>query len=394
MSIRRAFSKSIRAYSTEAATAGSTSTSSSAASTSTEAVSSLKIRNPRMRRAVLQGDWIDGPPSLRTKHARLAYNSPIGLKEVFPLAYDIILKEKARHYAKAEEIKQELESSDASKIDAETRASLVAKYNKHLVRAELNDPEVQYNYRIKQLDLTQPVYRHLAERDWKSYDMLITLQRLEQLHVIPDTLPTIDPRADVKLQFPTVINKWVTPGEVLRNAVCTRTPIVKIQEFQQIPDNSLYTVLIVDPDTPDIANDGYTTTLHWAVTNIPLSNTSPVVDLAKSDELIPFLPPHPDKNGPTHRYCLWAFRQADPSTSVNATSTPLGSPTVATRRIEIAANDVSLARENFGIRAFVSAHNLDPVGAHVWRCTYDQSTESVREKFGLGPGIVFDKVRR
>lgn len=336
---------------------------------------SLKIQNPIAKAAVLNGEWRLGPPSLKTRRAKAAYKSPIGLKEVFPLAYEIIQKEKEQHYATADEIKQKLHTASSEEIKKELKDEL----NKHLVRAELSDPEVQFNYHIKHMDLRQPVYRHLAQRDWKKYDMLINIQRLEQLHVIPDTLPTIEPRASIELQFPGPINKKVTPGEILRNSVTAVPPVLKVQEFEEIPDGSLYTLLIVDPDTPDVVNDSFSTTLHWAVANIPLSNIDPNVDVSKADQLVSYLPPHPEKNTPTHRYCVWVFRQASEPGEIN--------------KLEISKDDASLTRENFDIRAFVQANKLDPVAAHVWRVKYDLSTEEVREKFGLGAGRVFTRTR-
>lgn len=336
---------------------------------------SLKIHSPIARRAVLEGEWTHGPPSLKTKRAKMAYQSIQGLKEVFPLAYDIIQGEKNRHYAAAEQIKQKL----STESNVETKAQLESELLKHEVRAELNDPEVQFNYKTKQLDLRQPVYRHLAQRDWKEYDMLINIQRLEQLHVIPDTLPTIEPRAAIELQFPGPTNKKVTPGDILPNSVCARPPILNVQEFEEIPDGSFYTVLVVDPDTPDVANDSFTTTLHWAVTNVPLSNIDSSMDMSKADQLVSYLPPHPEKNTPMHRYCVWVFRQATQPGEI--------------RKLNISKDDTSLQRENFNIRDFVTSNMLDPIAAHVWRAKYDLSTPAVREKFGLGPGRVFTRTR-
>lgn len=328
---------------------------------------SLRIADQTFQRAVLNGEWKDGPPSFKSKRGRLSYKSPIGLKEVFPHAMKIIAKERENHYVKVKELREQR----AQETDAEKLKELDQLLEKHLVQAEVRNPEVLFNHRFKKTDLSLHIYRHLANREWRKYEMLIMLQRLETLHVIPDTMPTINPRAAVRLQFPGYVNTWTEPGKILRNAVCAKTPIVEIQEFEEIKDNSLYTVLIVDPDTPDIPNDRYKTTLHWAVSNIPLSNTQHRVDLAKSDELVPFLPPHPEKNGPVHRYCLWAYRQGD--------------------RIEPDA--ANLGRDRFDIREFSEKYGLDAVGAHVWRVGYDMSTLEVREKYGLGEGVVFYKER-
>ena len=45
------------------------------------------------------------------------------------------------------------------------------------------------------------------------------MQRLEQLHVIPDTLPTLVPEADVKVKFSHNVEHefrdWIAPGSIL-----------------------------------------------------------------------------------------------------------------------------------------------------------------------------------
>uniref|UniRef100_A0A060TCA4 Large ribosomal subunit protein mL38 n=1 Tax=Blastobotrys adeninivorans TaxID=409370 RepID=A0A060TCA4_BLAAD len=341
---------------------------------SEQSKASLKIANPVMRRAVMEGEWKIGPPSLKTRKAKRAYYSPIGLKEVFPLALQVLEKNAANHYTEAKKLEDQL----ARKPNRPDRDAVKDKITHHKVRAELHNPEAVYNHIIKHSDFNEPVYRYLAERDWRSHDLLLLMQRLETLKVIPDTMPTIEPRAHVRLQFPGVVNKWVEPGTVLRNEVAAKRPILTVQEFDEVSEGSLYTVVIVDPDTPDLETDSFKTTLHWAVSNVPLSNVNHEVDANKGNELVGYLPPHPEKNTPTHRYSVWVFRQATPEEAI--------------RKIDVDQTDV--ARERFDIRAFADKYGLTAVGAHVFRVNYDRSTDSVREKFGLGPGMVYSRVRR
>jgi large subunit ribosomal protein L35 len=139
----------------------------------------------------------------------------------------------------------------------------------------------------------------------------------------------------------------------------------------------LYTILIVNPDVPDLENDSFKTHLHWAVSNVPLSNVEHLVDVSKSNELVSYLPPHPEKNAPAHRLCVWVYRQAQQPGDV--------------RRIDVDAADV--VRDRFDIRAFSNKYGLDAVGAHLWRCKWDLSTPEVRKKYNLGEGNVYYKVR-
>ena len=333
--------------------------------------SSFQIKNPAMRESILSGyKRLNGPLSLRSKAARLAYNTPIGLDEVFPLAHEIVKKYQSTQSAKAESLKEQLAQAGSS----EEASKLKVELTKAQVRSQVDNPEVQYNFKIGQSDFREPVYRYLAEQKWKEYDQLVLMQRLESLKVIPDTMPTLDPKAKVELQFSGSVNKWLVPGATIPCAVASRPPLVTIQEFEEIKDDSLYTLVIVDPDTPDLARDSFKTTLKWAVANIPLSNVEHFVDTDKATELVPYLPPTPEKNSGIHRHAVWAFRQNNGKVAE-----------VAQELIE---------RDGFDIRKFADELGLQAVGAHIWRNKFDRTTDGVREKYGLGAGRVFARVRR
>lgn len=333
----------------------------------------LKIKNPVMRDAVLQGKWAEGPPSLKTRRARLAYQSPEGLNEVFPLAYEIIQKESRR----LQNVSDEFEKKASGVADDVRKKELLERSKTAAVRSQMHNPEILYNHKMQLDDFKLPVYRYLEQRDWSEYEKLLNIDRVENMHVIPDTLPTIDLRARVRMQFPGYANKWFAPGDILRNEVASKAPILEVQEFDEIADGSLYTVVIVDPDTPDLESDSYSTTLHWAVVNVPLSNVDNAINASKGEELVPYLPPHPEANIPAHRYVAWVFRQSKNPLEV--------------RKIQV--EKANLSRLDFDLASFAEQHGLDAVGVHFWRTKYDRSTDGVREKFGLGKGRVFSKIR-
>lgn len=336
-------------------------------------VSSLKIKNPRMKRAIIDGyEKFSGPPSLKSRTSRIRYITPAGLDDAFPLAYKIIQDNQHLNYSKATKLQQQL--NDVSKEDTETIKNLKFELENTFVAAEIDNPEVQYNFKIGQIDWDQPVYRYLAKKKWMDYELLVLMQRLESMAVIPDTEPTLEPSVQVKLQFPGFVNKWVSPGTILPSAVCSRPPHLVIQEFEENL-NGLYTVLIVDPDTPDIENDSFNTTLHWAITNISLSMKNPVVNTEKSTELISYLPPIPEKNTGNHRYSVWVYRQKNK---------------IDVERIP----DNLIVRHGFEIREASKKLELIPVGAHLWRSHFDRTTESVRERYGLSPGRVFTRTKK
>ena len=82
--------------------------------------------------------------------------------------------------------------------------SLIKQIETLKIETEMKNPEVLYNVEygsVENIDTTQPIYRKLLKEKWKDYDLMLLMQRLEQLHVIPDTLPTLDPKVDVKVKF-------------------------------------------------------------------------------------------------------------------------------------------------------------------------------------------------
>lgn len=326
----------------------------------------LQIRNPRIREAVLNGVPKTGPPSLRSRWARARYASPEGINEAFTLAKEIVGKEANKHKAAASDLEGQLKTAS----NAEQRAEIIKKLEHHRVKAEFHNPEARFNFMVRDsIDMNEPIYRYLSRSEWAARDMLILMQRLEQHHVIPDTMPTLDPRANVDVQFVTPNMASFEPGSFLSNEVCERRPRVSIQEYEPIQKDSLYSVVIVNPDVPDLENDSYKTLLHYAAVNIPISNDAPEVDFTKATELADYLPPHPEKNAPAQRLCVWVFRQP--------------------ARIEGA----EVAREQFDIRQFAGANNLDAVGAHMWRVRYDLTTDFIRAKYGLGEGNVYFRAR-
>lgn len=313
-----------------------------------------------------------GPASITNEHARLKYHSPIAIDDTFAFAYNYLQQESHDIYQQVEKLKQ---------VEVQT-PEITAKIDKLLARAESLNPEVLYNTTFpstENLDRTQPVYRSLLKKKWESFDLMVTMQRLEQLHVLPDTLPTFTPEADVKVKFPHNTDakyaNWITPGEILPAASVSKPPTIKIDHFDSSNTN-LYSVILVNPDTPDLSKNSFSTTLHYGLSNVELSQVDNTIDTSKllhlQDKIVfkDYLPLTPEVNAQNQRACLWVFQQSQP--------------------IEVAET----ARENFDIRQFAEKHQLTPVGAHVWRQHYDTTTNSVRELYGLEKGTVFHRVRK
>ncbi|QPG73989.1 hypothetical protein FOA43_001306 [Brettanomyces nanus] len=327
---------------------------------------SLALRNKKLQKALLSPNLPEGPFSLKKRSSKIRYISPTGMDEIYPLAYQFLEKQSADVYKKIENMEK--------KCNVEQSDELKRTLTKLQVEAEENNPEVVYNamFGSNLVDRTQPVYRHYLEQKWKDYGRMLIMQRLESLAVIPDTLPTLEPQVEVKMKFPcNNVERWIEPGDILSSNVTSRPPMLEVIEFEECK-RGLYTVLVVDPDSPDVENDSYSTTLHWGLKNVELSNQDGIIDARKlvknpDCEFASYLAPTPEKNTGKHRFSVWIFRQKK---EIDGFREPVG-------------------RERFDIRKFTADNELHAVGAHVWRSIWDRNVNNVRKMYGMGEGRVF-----
>lgn len=337
----------------------------------TKRSSSLGVSNKLIKNSLLNGVCLkSGPPTIRTRENREKYTSPELIDSTFKLCYEF------------------LETHSKKIYDNLENEQNLRKRNRLLVEAEINNPEVQYNFQyndklennVAKIDYNQPVYRHLGKKHWESYKQMLLMQRLETLCVIPDTLPTLNPKANVEICFPfsTGCKKWIQPGEVLSSGVTSMLPAIKIQEFDHLIDfeKQFYSILIVNPDEPDLLTNSYKTVLNYGLINLKIDYNDNLVDPRKFNELenliADYLPPVPEKNTGKQRFAVWVFRQTE----------------------SIDKDTLKFDRNNFDIRDFVSNQKLTPIGAHIWRSEWDSNVQNVRRKYSLPPGRVFYKVRR
>lgn len=142
------------------------------------------------------------------------------------------------------------------------------------------------------------------------------------------------------------------------------------------PDARYYTLLLVDPDSPDPENESFTTYLHWLQCVLPsftiylscLMSHRPNLLLSASTTELPtvphtrYIPPHPQRGTPYHRYCLFLLPHADPSAKINVPIVPIAE------------------RRGFDLRAFCETHGLDGSkggGAHMWREVWDPTVSDI-----------------
>jgi large subunit ribosomal protein L35 len=223
-------------------------------------------------------------------------------------------------------------------------------------------------------DMNKPIYRYLADKKWRSFQRLITLQRLNQLGVVPDVLPNFEPTAEVRMAFRT---RNVQPGDFVDSRVSEVPPRLKVQVFDK--GERLVTVVVVDSDVPDLKSDNFSSRCHYLASNIPISPTSTSLPLSKAStsQLVhPWLPAFVQNGSPYHRYSVLVLEQAPGQT------------------LDVAALQSKIVRDGFKVRTFTQQHNLKPIGASIFRGIWDEGTAGVMERHGIeGANVQFKRFR-
>lgn len=213
-------------------------------------------------------------------------------------------------------------------------------------------------------DLNKPIYRHLAERKWREYPRKVLVQRITQMKVMPDVIPNVDPILDVKIVFG---NKLVQPGEFVESHISEYPCRLTLQAYDR--GEKMVTIAVVDPDVPNVETDSFDFRCHFLASNIVISPTQPLVDLAtlstESQVLLPWLPPYAQKGSPYHRLSIIILKQKD--------NIPID--------LEVAKKKIQ--RDGFTVRSMMSRHMLSPISASLFRTQWDDSTAAVMERAGI-----------
>ncbi|KDQ54989.1 hypothetical protein JAAARDRAFT_38100 [Jaapia argillacea MUCL 33604] len=313
-------------------------------------------------------------------------------KEIFSL--EEALKAKEAAYNKLETSLRAKEENGESQDGTEllTMREELEKMREKLeilhVQSEINLPDVRWKAFNGMADLTRPVYRRLVEQRWRSEgDLDLLMERIHQMNVVPDLVPSLHPTIDLRVTFPEPPPKsvylrtrvkrkhqQVEPGTFLLPQQTRKSPSLYVSVFHE--DVRYYTLLMVDLDVPDEENQSYQNYLHWMVPNIPLNVSSTEVPLGASQTS--YIPPHPQQGTPYHRYVLLLL--------------PHNSPT---ERISVPAITME-DRLGFSAKDFCEKHGLDGSkggGAHMWREVWDEDVSNIYQvvlkkdepKFGPPP---------
>ncbi|GLB36628.1 putative PEBP-like protein [Lyophyllum shimeji] len=330
------------------------------------------------------------------------WNRPIaeGVIPAYDLALKLIRTDSIRVGEEAEAVRAQVKELErkveelggwGSESVREVEAELERKREKlHIleVQSQVNLPEVRWRVANAMVDMKKPVHRHLLEQRWRSEgDLDLLMERIHQMKVVPDVLPDLRPSIDVHVAALTTArdlkltkkrHTTVEPGIFLSPEQTVEPPNLYANVFHT--DTRLYTLLLVDPDVPDEERQSFRTFLHWLKPNVPLSATHRTRIDGLNDHT-PYIPPHPQRGTPYHRYVLLLLPQP-----------PLGAATY-TRNAEARAQpgvptsvhlDIppveDAERRDFDVRAFMQRWGLDGAqggGAHMWREVWDEKVSEI-----------------
>jgi large subunit ribosomal protein L35 len=213
--------------------------------------------------------------------------------------------------------------------------------------------------------MNKPIYRFLADRKWREYKRKVIMQRVTQMGVVPDILPSIDPVASVAVTFG---NKAVDPGAFVPSETCEQPPTIDVQVFDS--GSRLATIAIIDADIPNLETDQFDARCHGVFANVELSPTNGQVkigDLAQGQIVAPWVPPTAQKGSPYHRVAVVVLQQAD------------GTATDAAK-LQAAATSGP-----FSLRHITKMTSLKPVGITMFRTQWDETMDEIMERHNI-PG--------
>ncbi|OCH88352.1 PEBP-like protein [Obba rivulosa] len=332
---------------------------------------------PQARGRQRRRPWPSVRPSISLERPR-EWNRPLapGVLPAYDLALEYIQEDSKNLKREVEELRGKIEAAESlpeDKQDMEALRKMRAKADILEIQSEINLPDVRWKARNGLADMNKLVYRRLIEQRWREEGALdLLMERIHQMKVVPDLLAELHPSIDLRINFPEpppediykrtrVKRKFekVQPGVFLKPEQTWRQPFLYTTVFHL--DTRLYTLLMVDLDAPDPANQTFQTYLHWMQPNIALNTFSPS-PIPLTTTHTRWIPPHPQRGTPYHRYALVLLPQAHP-----------------TERISVPV-PTDEERLGFDVRAFCERYGLDGSkggGAHMWREVWDETVSKI-----------------
>ncbi|KAL6650940.1 hypothetical protein ACP70R_009865 [Stipagrostis hirtigluma subsp. patula] len=152
-------------------------------------------------------------------------------------------------------------------------------------------------------------------------------------HVVGDILDPFIKSVSLRVLYN---NKELINGSELKPSQVANEPKIEIAGCNS---RNLYTLVMVDPDSPSPSNPTNREYLHWLVTDIPESTTA-----TYGNEVVSYESPKP--NAGIHRFVFVLFRQSVSGDQISAPGW----------------------RANFNTRDFSALYNRHPVAAVFFNC--------------------------
>lgn len=274
------------------------------------------------------------------------------------------IEEERRRIAKAQEIPAEKHGGEFIKRGRLVR---MQKYLEKLkILADINDPVIKKRFEDGVGDLNRPIYRYLADRQWRQQRRLILMQRINQMHVVPDVLPYLAPTAEVKVVFG---RRNIHPGDFVDSKISETPPRLNVQVVDK--GQRFISIVVIDPDVPNLETDGFDSRCHFVAVNIPISPVSTSISLSSLSEetrvLRPWLPPYAQKGSPYHRLVLLVYEQE-------------GVQALEADEMEKLSRRY---KEKFNLRSFTQNFRNQPIGVHLFRTIWDDNMAGVMQRAGI-----------
>ncbi|KAI4127298.1 MAG: hypothetical protein LQ338_003258 [Usnochroma carphineum] len=234
------------------------------------------------------------------------------------------------------------------------------------ILADINDPVIKKRFEDGQGDMNRPIYRYLADQQWRKQRRLILMQRINQMHIVPDVLPYLNPTAEVKLAFG---RRTVQPGAIVDSLVSEKPPWLHVQVFDK--GDRLISIAVIDPDVPNVETDGFDSRCHFLAVNVPISPSATYVALDRLGEgtqvLRPWLPPYAQKGSPYHRLVVLIYEQKGGNEMMSSLRETMSSK----------------AKDNFRLNRFTRNLQEQPIAVHLFRTIWDDNTAGVMQRAGI-----------
>ncbi|KAI9267450.1 phosphatidylethanolamine-binding protein, partial [Sporodiniella umbellata] len=295
-------------------------------------------------------------PSLSKQLARCASRTAhvSNIRKASTTAYEEALRlietDKKERLNMLSRVEKEISRISKSGTPTQLKALNALKFDLQ-VKSELNEPEVQKNFKVGNIDMSKAVYRYLRQKQFEKESKSKLMERLTQMKIVPDLLaPGLNPTVEVNINL---TEGPVEPGVFIKPEQSVERPEIEIINFHN--ETRLYTLMLVDPDSPDLVKKTYQQHCHMLLTNVPLSATTPKA--AGGDTVLDYVPPHPQKGTKYHRYTLIAFEQ----------------PNEGKDKVELNVE----SRDGFDVKHTAQTLGLKPVGATFFREEWDEYVSKI-----------------